>query len=173
MFYIGTYYKKKFFYITEHLTTRAAERQKKISLARNRNELLECQCCYNDELLAEDMLSCDKNHFFCHECIRKSTEEVIGNDKTSFPCLSSNCNSFFSLDKIKVALYPTTFSHLLFRIQQEEVRSASIDGLHSCPFCNFASIMVDKNDKVFYCLNPECMKESCRYIISLNLSDTF
>jgi hypothetical protein len=31
-----------------------------------------------------------------------------------------------------------------------------------CPFCSFAVIMPDANDRVLNCLNPNCMKPSCR-----------
>lgn len=43
----------------------------------------------------------------------------------------------------------------------EEVKAARIEELEMCPFCDFATIP-HENDKIFKCLNPECMKESCR-----------
>lgn len=43
----------------------------------------------------------------------------------------------------------------------EEVKAAGIEDLEMCPFCDFATIPAEA-DKIFRCLNPECMKESCR-----------
>lgn len=43
----------------------------------------------------------------------------------------------------------------------EEVKAAGIEDLELCPFCDFATIPAP-TDKIFRCLNPECMKESCR-----------
>lgn len=40
---------------------------------------------------------------------------------------------------------------------------AEIDGLECCPYCPYAVIVDNPDDKVFRCLNPECMKETCRY----------
>ena len=52
---------------------------------------------------------------------------------------------------------------MLRKLQEEEVRQAGIPDLLDCPFCSFATIMSDPNDRVFRCLNPECLKDSCRW----------
>jgi TRIAD3 protein (E3 ubiquitin-protein ligase RNF216) len=39
---------------------------------------------------------------------------------------------------------------------------AEIDGLECCPYCPYAVIVDNPDDKIFRCLNPECMKETCR-----------
>lgn len=43
----------------------------------------------------------------------------------------------------------------------EEVKAAAIENLEFCSFCDFALILVPE-DKIFTCLNPECLKETCR-----------
>lgn len=53
------------------------------------------------------------------------------------------------------------FSKVAQRKQLEEVKAAGINELEMCPFCDFATIPAPE-DKLFKCLNPECMKESCR-----------
>ncbi|PSN44723.1 hypothetical protein C0J52_16651 [Blattella germanica] len=58
-------------------------------------------------------------------------------------------------------LKPSIFSRMLQRKQLEEVKAAGIEDLESCPFCDFASIP-PRGDKIFKCLNPDCMRESCR-----------
>ena len=41
---------------------------------------------------------------------------------------------------------------------------AGIEGLEHCPFCPYATVLeVPKNvDKIFRCLKPGCLVESCR-----------
>ncbi|CAG2064970.1 unnamed protein product, partial [Timema podura] len=56
---------------------------------------------------------------------------------------------------------------MLQRKQMEEVKAAGIEDLESCPFCDFATILPN-DDKVFRCLNLDCMKESCRLCKELN-----
>ena len=52
------------------------------------------------------------------------------------------------------------------RRQQEEVMAAGVENLVSCPFCCFMIIMPDPENKVLECLNPECLKESCRCVFT-------
>jgi TRIAD3 protein (E3 ubiquitin-protein ligase RNF216) len=63
---------------------------------------------------------------------------------------------------LQEVLPSNVFSGLLNKVQEEEVKQAGIENLVSCPFCSFATIMEDENDKVLRCQNPECLKESCR-----------
>ena len=50
------------------------------------------------------------------------------------------------------------------REQQQQLRSANIDNLESCPACDFAIIIENEEERVFRCLNPNCLKETCRYL---------
>ncbi len=76
-------------------------------------------------------------------------------------------------------LLPKDLKRLNRRIQEENIRQgnmnrldldlidwnfllAEIDGLECCPYCPYAVIVDNPNDKIFRCLNPECMKETCR-----------
>lgn len=60
-----------------------------------------------------------------------------------------------------MVLDSVTFAKLAQKKQMEEIKSANIDGLESCPFCEFATIP-NPDDKIFHCLNQDCLKESCR-----------
>lgn len=94
-------------------------------------------------------------------------EEEIGQGRTSFRCLEGECKAEFSLATLKRVMKPSIFSNILERKQQEEIAAAGIEDLVACPFCNFQTIMPNPEDKVFKCLNPECMKDSCRYVCIL------
>ncbi len=148
--------------IKEFLENREEMKRKRLEQAREAGQLNECGCCFDDEVLFEDMLACPDGHLFCKECIRRSSEELIGQTKIKFPCLGGECKTEFSMVTLQQVLSSKMFSNLLRKIQEEEIRQADIPDLVTCPFCSFATIMPDESDKVLKCLNSECLKESCR-----------
>lgn len=77
-------------------------------------------------------------------------EEQIGQGQLKFACLNSECKEEFSLNVLKGVLKSSVFSNLLKRKQAEEIFAAGIDDLESCPFCNFATVMPNKEDKVSF-----------------------
>lgn len=104
---------------------------------------------------------CEAGHIFCNDCIVRGVDDAFGKGETKIKCFTE-CVEEFSLQILQKALAPTKFSKLLVQRQAAEVLAAQIEGLVACPFCPFASIP-SPEDRVFKCLNPECMKESCRY----------
>lgn len=60
-----------------------------------------------------------------------------------------------------MVLDSVVFSRMAQRKQFEEVKDAKIKGLETCPFCDFSTIPA-ADDKIFKCLNEDCMKETCR-----------
>lgn len=105
---------------------------------------------------------CGEGHVFCNDCVVKGVDMKLSEAEVKIGCFT-DCQSEFSLQVLQKALPPTKFSKLLIKKQAAEVLAADVEGLVSCPFCHFASIPPPE-DKVFKCLNPECMKESCRYL---------
>ena len=143
------------------------QRQLKIADARENGTLEECKCCYSDEILREDMFSCQGGHCYCKDCIQRASEVAVGEGKTRLQCLGGNegnCDESFELSVLQNALKPNLFSKWLKKIQADELEKADIEGLESCPFCPFATIMdsTPEENKVFVCQNPDCGKESCR-----------
>ncbi len=53
------------------------ERLQKINEAKEKEALVECSCCYNDECLLEDMLYCPNSHMYCKECVQRASEASI------------------------------------------------------------------------------------------------
>ena len=47
------------------------EKKRRLEEAREAGELYECTCCYDDEVLFEDMSACPDGHLFCNECVRR------------------------------------------------------------------------------------------------------
>ncbi|XP_044269250.1 uncharacterized protein LOC123014283 [Tribolium madens] len=119
-----------------------------------------CNCCYDEEVLPREIYTCENNCEFCKSCIVKSVEVAFGEGKLSFPCLAS-CESSFSLQTLQAVLSPKLFSKIAQKKALEEIKAAGIEELEMCPFCDFATIPAEGYN-IFTCLNPECMKESCR-----------
>ena len=90
--------------------------------------------------------------------IYRQAEEQIGQGGMYFRCLQGECEAEFSLDTLKSVLKSTVFSKLLKRKQNQEIVAAGIQDLESCPFCDFVTIMPNKDDKVDFIKLPEfCM----------------
>lgn len=118
-----------------------------------------CQCCYA-ECIPSKCSTCDDGHIFCNSCIINGTQACIAQGTTRVSCFEA-CDGEFKLPILQKVLSPTQFSIFIRKKQEIEVMTAGIEDLVSCPFCQFASIPAPE-DKIFKCLNPECMKESCR-----------
>ena len=151
-------------YFSDHIQRKKDAKQERFEQARDDGELQECVCCYEDTILLEDMLSCSEGHLFCSDCVRRSAEANIGDAKMKFPCLNGSCELEYYVGTLKKVLPTKSFSLMLRKRQEEEVRQADIEDLIVCPFCTFATIMTNQQDKVLKCLNPECLKESCRFV---------
>ena len=54
--------------------------------------------------------------------------------------------------------------------QIQAMHLAGIKILETCPSCGFADIPADE-ERVFRCLNAECMKETCRYVNFLHIKE--
>lgn len=126
----------------------------------NNGLLQTCACCFDDELIPEECYFCKNNCIFCKDCVKKGTETAIGDGKLDFPCLA-DCGAEYSIPTLQMVLDSVVFSRMAQRKQMDEVKRANIDGLETCPFCDFATIP-PPDSKIFTCLNEECMKESCR-----------
>lgn len=152
--------------IREYLDKVKEEEMKELEKLKEGNELLQCQCCYNDECIPAKCSTCTDGHVFCNSCILSGTESMLAQGKTRISCFT-DCDEEFNLPTLQKILPPKQFSILVSKKQEEEVITAELEGLISCPFCHFASIPPPE-DKVFKCLNPECMKETCRFCKKLN-----
>ncbi|XP_050507732.1 E3 ubiquitin-protein ligase RNF216-like [Diabrotica virgifera virgifera] len=128
--------------------------------ARKFNLFETCQCCFDDELIPEEIYFCMRGCSFCKDCVKKGVEVGVGKGDTRFLCMA-DCDSEFSLQTLQMVLPNKLFERLAQKIASEEIRKANVDGLEVCPFCDFATILPDE-DKIFKCENPECLKESCR-----------
>ena len=75
------------FAVTEYIADKKHDRAQRMAMARIRGEFHTCACCYDDEVLFEDMLACPDGHLFCRDCIKRSAEVAVGDGKGQFVCL--------------------------------------------------------------------------------------
>lgn len=148
--------------IVAYLEKRERRRNAKIERAKKNNSFLTCNCCFNDELIDDDMVSCPSQHPFCKECVKRYVSVQIGDSKYTFKCLDERCDKEFALPVIGQLLEPNMFSKMLKNRQCEEIKGAGIDNLEFCPHCDYATIIENANERIFACQNPECLKETCR-----------
>ncbi|CAH1980148.1 unnamed protein product [Acanthoscelides obtectus] len=139
-----------------------ADRRK---IAKENGLSVSCQCCFADDLFPEEVYSCTNDCCFCAECIRKSCELKLGEGDIQFPCLA-DCGAQFAWKTLQAALPPTLLSKLSQRYTESEIRAAGLK-VDSCPFCNFPNT-IDEEYTLFQCLNPKCLKETCRLCKELN-----
>ncbi|KAH8925780.1 hypothetical protein BT69DRAFT_1216116, partial [Atractiella rhizophila] len=119
-------------------------------------------CCYGSYGFSE-MIQCREGHLFCKDCVIRYCQEQIGNQKASINCIDADgCDDYFPDQEVERVL-PEKELKLLQRIRQKiELNAANIQGLEECPFCPFAMVIDNPEEKVFQCQKEDCMKISCR-----------
>ena len=143
-------------FFADHETTIQDILDKKL----NSSATFECQCCFDDKVHLEDMISCDQEHMFCPQCVNRGCETAIGESKSELKCFA-DCDGKFPLSSIQRVLEPVIFEKYCQRLQIEEIVAAGVQGLESCKHCGLANIC-NPDDKIFYCINEECLKHTCR-----------
>ncbi|RAH87749.1 hypothetical protein BO86DRAFT_10298 [Aspergillus japonicus CBS 114.51] len=127
--------------------------------------LVECQCCF-EEVPANKALPCEglDVHFFCYTCIKSSAETQVGMMRYKLQCFDgSGCQAKFDRYGLERALGAKLMQKLDALQQQDEIGQAGLEGLESCPFCDFQGICAPADeDREFRCRNPDCEVVSCR-----------
>ena len=123
--------------------------------------LITCECCFN-EVKPADCNTCDNCHVFCNSCIKKGTELAMSEGKTSVKCFI-DCNKEINLSSLEFALPGDIYDTFFKKKQESELVAAKLEGLAHCPHCNSVQVLKD-SDKLFRCLNEQCMKITFRYL---------
>lgn len=66
------------------------------------------------------------------------------------------------MEMVESVLDKNTYKKLEKKITLSEIEKAKLENLESCPFCDYAAIIDNPHEKLFNCLDPSCMKVSCR-----------
>ena len=155
---------KKYFELEEEIEQLKLEKVKEqarlMDEARAAGLLVECEVCYKDDCLEQEMVPCKANHLHCRECIILAAKVASGENKTGVTC--ATCKEEVEFKYLDKVVDPIVLSKMLQRRQAEEVSGAGLEGLVKCPFCHYCTVMENSEDKVLICRNPDCGRESCR-----------
>lgn len=147
---------------------KAKEEAEAANLARHKEmgALMECQCCFDAEVPINRVVHCmgEEAHFFCYLCVEGLADTQVGMLKYEMGCMdASGCTAELSNEAVGKAIPILTFDRLALNRQQAEVRAAAIEGLEKCKWCDYQAVCDNvEKDPVFYCLNPECKRATCR-----------
>ena len=138
-----------------------------LAVHRASGSLIECQCCFDDEIPMNRSVGCESAsdmHFFCHGCVSRLADNQIGAMKYEMLCMDgSGCKASLSVEGVAQAVSIKTLDKLAFNQQQAEIAAAGIEGLEQCPFCDFKAICEPvEQDRIFNCQNPDCGRATCR-----------
>lgn len=132
--------------------------------------LLECECCYTENL-PEETIQCAGGHLFCKTCAQRYVESRLAGD-TGVPQLrcpsTDGCQALLTRSELLRVLSQDLYDKyekLLEKASIEAVKlHGGLEGLEQCPFCDFAMEMnlPPEENRIFVCLNEQCGKESCR-----------
>ncbi|CAD5120571.1 DgyrCDS9136 [Dimorphilus gyrociliatus] len=160
-FYNELLYAKNEEKILRYINMKNEEKEARRNAGKIAGNLNTCLCCYDDTVLEEYTYACNNNCKFCDDCVRRAGEHVLSAAEWKIDCMAG-CGSEISLNSVQTVLRPSTVNALFVRMQQEEIKAAGLSDLVQCPFCDFAIILPDDGNKILNCLNPECLKSSCR-----------
>ncbi|CAH0559360.1 unnamed protein product [Brassicogethes aeneus] len=146
--------------IVEYLEKKKLEEEQERADATLKGLMRSCSCCYDERVMPKDSFECSAGCNFCRECVKTSCEVALGEGKLELPCLA-DCGARFGLRTLQTCLPSKTFSSLARKKAAAEVEAAGMADLEVCPFCEFGAVPHEA-DKVFRCLNPDCLEESCR-----------
>ncbi|KDE09479.1 hypothetical protein MVLG_00380 [Microbotryum lychnidis-dioicae p1A1 Lamole] len=122
----------------------------------------ECGCCFGDTAFSR-IATCSEGCQFCRDCATQNVNTQIGMRKCVIPCMSvDGCAAIFRDSELERFLPSTTLAALEKIRQEKEVDLAELEGLEKCPFCSFACIIDNPNEKLFYCISDACRNVSCR-----------
>ncbi|KAF9984449.1 hypothetical protein BGZ75_003960 [Mortierella antarctica] len=97
------------------------QEEKNTAYYKERNELIECGCCF-DEVAPNRVAQCEDGHLFCMECSRRGAEVEIGYQRTVLKCMSAGCKSAFTDSEAIKFLPSAVFKGLLRARQQQELK---------------------------------------------------
>ncbi|KAL8290442.1 hypothetical protein RQP46_002700 [Phenoliferia psychrophenolica] len=138
-------------------------REKEAEAEIERGEFFECGCCFTD-IGFSLLVQCTEGHSFCQDCVLGLVNSQIGLRKYILPCMSTEgeaCKAVYPESETSKFLPATTQAALHKLKQEKELDAAEIEGLAKCPFCPYAQIIDNPNERLFICAREDCGKTTC------------
>lgn len=130
--------------------------------AEREGNVMECGCCFVDVPMTR-MVQCGEGHLFCADCIKRYVEEsAFSSGQTTVHCLDqSGCKANFPISQLERAIPGPKLAKIFARLADLDIKKSGLENVHACPFCDFQMEIANPDEKLFKCLNPECLRESC------------
>jgi hypothetical protein len=121
---------------------------------------------YRSYILAEQqtMIQCPEAHLFCKSCMKSYASNLLGMHDSNITCIDqSGCSAPIPESEVRRFLSEGMMK-LWGRVKQrKEIEAAGLGGLEECPFCDYAVILENVEDKLLRCGNVDaCGVVSCR-----------
>ena len=98
------------------------EQNRLLHEARAAGLLVECEICYKDNCLEQEMIPCKAKHLHCAECIAQAAKMAAGENKTGVAC--PQCDEEVEWRHLDKVVDPVLLYKMLQRRQAEEVSGA-------------------------------------------------
>ncbi|KAH0371685.1 hypothetical protein KCU65_g1792, partial [Aureobasidium melanogenum] len=120
--------------------------------------------CY-DEYAPNKIIRCssEDKHPVCLDCMKTYLESEVGQCSLKLTC-PGGCDDTFRESQLRLVPGTDALIDKLMRLRQEnDLRTAGIDDVKGCPFCDFKTVCLPIDvDFEFHCQSPACSITSCR-----------
>lgn len=115
-----------------------------------------CEIC-SEEKTADNIICCEKKHYFCHDCVNKSyTGMITGDVKIISGCFHIGCESRFDNDELGTVVPAKTLGKIRFKKLQKKLKESE---LYKCPYCPYYG--PKEENGTLQCLSEDCARLSC------------
>jgi hypothetical protein len=126
--------------------------------------IIHSSACY-DEYAPNKVIKCGSTHEHpaCFECMKTYLGSEIGQSSSTLAC-PSGCGETFREPQLRLIPDAEALVDKLMHLRQEhDLRTAGIDDIESCPFCDFKTVCPPiAIDFEFHCQSSTCNVTSCR-----------
>lgn len=126
--------------------------------------ILYSAACY-DEYAPHKVVECGSTdkHPVCFDCMKTYLGSEVGQSSSKLTC-PGGCGDTFREPQLRLIPDVDALTDKLMRLRQEnDLRTAGIDDVESCPFCDFKTVCLPIDiDFEFHCQSPTCNIDSCR-----------
>lgn len=109
------------------------------------------------------MLQCTEGHLFCRSCLSTLVKTCLGDQRAPATCMHTDgCTATFADNELEKCVEAKAARAYHKLCQRKELQEAAIEGLEGCPECDYAVIVDNPEEKLFYCQAEDCGLISCR-----------
>ncbi|KAI5195492.1 hypothetical protein E4T39_08194 [Aureobasidium subglaciale] len=148
----------------EEAAARALNEAANLERAKASGAVVECAACF-DECPSNRVVRCGSTdaHSVCLECMKTYLKSEIGQSSSKLTC-PGGCGDTFREPQLRLVPDADSLVDELMHLRQEDdLRTAGIDDIEACPFCDFKTVCLPiEINFEFHCQFLDCGVTSCR-----------